>query len=242
MDIRVLINDIPTDWKNVLLNYPDLDKIESFLKREKILFDSSLPIFPAPENIFRCFHYRNVANTKVVILGQDPYHGDEQATGLCFGVNKHMKSPPSLKNIMKELKGDGENELKDITLEQWAKQGVLLLNSALTVRKKSPASHMKIWLPFTKYIIHHLNQTQKDIVFIAWGAFAYDKLAYIDQTKHKLLVSSHPSPLSAYRMYGEAPAFIGSQPFSKVNKYLKELREKSSQAPLEIKWTPQFYS
>ena len=241
MDIRVLINDIPTDWKKVLLDYPDLDQIQSFLKREKILFDSSLPIFPAPENIFRCFHYRNVANTKVVILGQDPYHGKGQAIGLCFGVNKETKVPPSLRNIIKELGKDGK--LKDTSLEQWAKQGVLLLNTALTVRQKSPASHMKIWLPFTKYIIHHLNETQKNIVFIAWGAFAYDKLAYIDQTKHKLLVSSHPSPLSAYRMFGEAPAFKGSQPFSKVNEYLKELRKKTPTAPLEIKWTsPKFYS
>ena len=166
MDIRQLINKIPTDWKNVLLDYPDLEQIQSFLKREKILFGSSLPTFPAPENIFRCFHHRNVANTKVVILGQDPYHGDEQAIGLCFGVKKHMKSPPSLKNIMKELKSDGENELKDSTLEQWAKQGVLLLNTALTVRKKSPASHMKIWLPFTKYIIHHLkSNTEKYCIY-----------------------------------------------------------------------------
>ena len=235
MNIYELVNTIPTDWKQVISNYPNLKDIETFLKRERTLFSYGpipLPTFPEPENIFRCFHYRNIANTKVVILGQDPYHGPGQATGLCFGVNKDVKPPPSLKNIMKEIKKDCDGELNDITLEKWAKQGILLMNAALTVRKKSPASHMKIWLPFTKYIINYLNKNCNGIVFIAWGAFAYDKLINIDISKHRLLVSSHPSPLSAYRTFGAAPAFIGSNPFSKINKYLDEIRKRE----VKIRW------
>ena len=119
MDIRALINEIPTDWKNILLNYPDLDQIGSFLHREKMIFGSDLPIFPQPSQIFRCFHYRNVANTRVVILGQDPYHGEGQAIGLCFGVNNDNKIPPSLKNIIKELENDGEQKLKDTSFTRY---------------------------------------------------------------------------------------------------------------------------
>jgi len=232
MDIYKLINTIPTDWKRIIANYPNLKNIENFLNREKMLFGDNLPTYPSLENIFRCFHYRNASNTKVVILGQDPYHGPGQATGLCFAVDNDIKPPPSLKNIMKEIKNDCDGDLNDITLEKWAKQGVLLMNTALTVRKKKPTSHMKIWLPFTKYIINYLNKKCNGIVFIAWGAFAYDKLIDIDTSKHRLLVSSHPSPLSANRVFGSAPAFIGSCPFSKTNEYLDKIRK----SEIKVRW------
>ena len=208
------------------------------LKNEHNKYGEDLPTYPNYNNIFRCFHYKDVVNTRVVILGQDPYHGEGQAIGLCFGVDKGISSPPSLKNILKELKNDGWDLMGDLTLECWARQGVLLLNSALTVRKKSPASHMSIWLPFTKYIIDHLNTSQKDIVFVAWGAFALGKLTHIDQTKHKLLISSHPSPLSARRKLGSAPAFIGSAPFSRINHYLTGTRPDPVTHQDKICWCP----
>ena len=209
-----------TDWRKVILAYPKLNDINKFLEEERKAYWETLDIFPPRYVIFRCFKYFNVKDTKVVLLGQDPYHGVNQASGLCFGVHDVIPPPPSLKNIMKEMKADLGIELSSRTLEQWAKQGVLLMNTALTVRQKTPASHMKIWLPFTKYIIDYLNKIQEGIVFVAWGAFAYDKLKDIDKNKHHLIVSSHPSPLSAYRKFGDFPAFLGSKPFSKINEYV----------------------
>ena len=181
--------------------------------------EDDVPTFPSPENIFRCFNYFNIEDTKVVILGQDPYHGDNQATGLCFGVSEGVRAPPSLKNIQKELLHDVGIILKSLSLEGWAKQGILLLNSALTVRKKNPSSHMTVWLPFTKYIIDHLNKTQKSIVFVAWGAFAYDKLKDMNIKKHELIVSSHPSPFSVSRPMKSFPSFRHSRPFTQINEY-----------------------
>ena len=213
-----LIQMITTDWKDILLAYPQLKDIETFLSSERDVYGDSVPTFPSPEHIFRCFNYCNISDIKVVILGQDPYHGDGQAIGLCFGVNE--RPPPSLKNIQKELLSDTGNKMTDVSLEAWATQGVLLLNTALTVRRKTPASHMKIWLPFTKYIIDYLNKTQERIIFVAWGAFAYNKLQNIDKDKHGLIVSSHPSPFSAHRPFKQFPAFLGSRPFSKINEWL----------------------
>ena len=220
-----IIDAIPTNWSKVIKMYPNLKDIENFLEEEKNKFGDDLPTFPHFENIFKCFHYFNTGDTKVVILGQDPYHGKDHAIGLCFGVSKKTKIPPSLRNIQNELVTNVGIDLTCKTLEYWAKQGVLLLNAALTVRMKSPASHMKIWLPFTKYIIDHLNQASwryENMVFVAWGAFAYDKLKNINQKRHHLIVSSHPSPLSARRKYKEFPAFLGSKPFSKINALLTE--------------------
>jgi len=208
-----------TNWRNLIMSYPKWDELTQFLETEKKTFWDSLDIFPPIHRRLKCFEYFNIEEIKVVILGQDPYHNVNQATGLCFGVYDVIPAPPSLKNIMKELKSDIGVELQSRTLEQWAKQGVLLLNTALTVRQKTPASHMKIWVPFTKYMIDYLNRTQKGIVFVAWGAFAYDKLKDIDQTKHHLIVSSHPSPLGAYKKFRDFPAFLGSKPFSKINEF-----------------------
>ena len=209
------VNKINTDWKEVLTLsnlLPEKDyknEIENYL------------IYPKPEHIFRCFTYFDVKDTKVVMLGQDPYHGKEQAIGLCFGVN-NTKIPPSLKNIKNELKSDLDVDLVDYSLEKWAKQGVLLLNSALSVRDKTPASNMKMWLKFTEYIIDYVNKNCDNVVFVAWGAFAYKKLQNIDKSKHQLIVSSHPSPLSNYKTFGKFPCFKNSKPFSKINDSLTE--------------------
>ena len=213
---------VQTDWKDLIEKYPKLDEIFQFLKREKHTFNGNLDIYPPNDKIFRCFQYFNIEETKVVILGQDPYHGPKQATGLCFGVDDSLKAPPSLKNIQKELKNDRNVELESQTLENWAKQGILLLNSALTVRQKTPASHMKIWLPFTKYIIDYLNKHCNGIIFIAWGAFAYDKLKDVNLKNHHLLASSHPSPLSANRPFKSFPSFIGSKPFTEIDNILSK--------------------
>lgn len=219
MNIRDIINQTATNWKDILLAYPHLNDIEIFLRNEKAVYGDDVPTFPVPEDIFRCFQYFNAEETKVVILGQDPYHGDNQATGLCFAVNENVKTPPSLRNITKELKYDKGVDLRSSTLEGWAHQGILLLNTALTVRKANPSSHMGVWLPFTKYIIDYLNRVQTGIVFVAWGSFAYDKLKDIDEKKHGLIVSSHPSPFSAHRPLKTFPPFINSFPFTKINEF-----------------------
>lgn len=216
------MENISTNWKNIIEKYPKLNEIFDFLQQERIDFRDTLEIYPQEDKIFKSFNFFDIEKTKVVILGQDPYHGPNQATGLSFAVSNKNKTPPSLRNIQNELVYDIGVDLLSKNLEHWAKQGVLLLNSALTVRQKTPASHMKIWLPFTKFIIDYLNNTCHGIVFVAWGAFAYDKLKDIDLSKHKLIVSSHPSPLSASRKYRDFPSFKGSKPFSKINSFLKD--------------------
>ena len=187
-------------------------------------------IFPDIQNIFKCFDYFELEDTKIVIVGQDPYHGANQATGLCFGINNNTKIPPSLKNIAKELKNDLNIELNDYTLENWAKQGILLLNSSLTVAQGKPGSHIKKWNKFTSFIIDELNKLNTPIIFVAWGSFAHNKLKDINLEKHKLIVSSHPSPLSVYKQYKSYPAFNESKPFSKINNLLLQNNK------IEINW------
>ena len=179
-----------------------------------------LYIYPKFENIFKCFNYFEVTETKVVILGQDPYHGPNQATGLCFGVNKDIPIPPSLKNIVKELKYDLNIELQDNSLESWAKQGVLMMNASFSVIQGKANSQMGSWNNFTSFIINELNKCDHNIIFVAWGAFAHNKLKNIDLKKHDIIVSSHPSPLSVFKKYKNFPAFSGSKPFSKINQLL----------------------
>ena len=203
--------NVKTSFKEVIESYPHFDQLSSFI--------NSNSYYPSKKDVFRCF---DIDQIKVVILGQDPYHGPNQAIGLAFGVNDHIKNPPSLKNIEKELKQDLNLELSSSTLEQWAKQGVLLLNAALTVKPRTPTSHMDLWLPFTKYIIDYLNKNYEGIVYVAWGAFAYDKLKDVDMVKNELFVSSHPSPFSAYRKFREFPSFLGSKIFSRINEVLDE--------------------
>lgn len=175
-------------------------------------------IFPPYENIFDALRFTDYDNVKVVILGQDPYHGLGEAHGLSFSVRKGIKMPPSLLNIFKELKSDLGIERTNTDLTDWAKQGVLLLNSIMTVEKDKPLSHKdKGWEIFTDNIIKLLNERQAPVIFILWGNFARSKKALITNPRHKIIESAHPSPLSASR------GFFGSKPFSKTNTYLKEM-------------------
>ena len=203
-------------------------KILEIINNQKDFYKENnldLTIFPKLENIFKCFTYFEPNNIKVVLLGQDPYHGPNQATGLCFGINNN-NIPPSLKNIAKELKNDLNLILKDYTLENWAKQGILLLNSSLSVIQSKPGSQMKLWNHFTDFIIHELNNCEHNIIFVAWGAFAHNKLKNINLNKHSIIVSSHPSPLSVFKPYKNFPAFNNSKPFSKINEILKKNNQK----------------
>lgn len=175
-------------------------------------------IYPPKSNIFEALKLTSYANTKVVIVGQDPYHGENEAHGLSFSVQKGVKVPPSLKNIYKELYDDLKIPPKnDGDLTNWAKSGVLLLNAVLTVVKDTPASHRNLgWERLTDYIIKVLNEKQDPVVFILWGNFAKEKKNLITNPKHLVITSSHPSPFSA--RYG----FFGSKPFSKTNEFLKK--------------------
>ena len=167
--------------------------------------------------MFYAFRETLYKDTRVVILGQDPYHGVGEANGLCFSVNRGIKMPPSLKNIYKELYDDLGIERTDTDLSDWAKSGVLLLNSVLTVEKDKPASHKFVgWEEFTDNVIKKLNEKDEPVVFILWGNFAKGKSKYITNPKHLVISSSHPSPFSVN--YG----FYGSKPFSKTNKFLRK--------------------
>lgn len=172
-------------------------------------------VYPPKNSIFRAFEYCPIDKTKVVILGMDPYHGKGQAHGLSFSVKQGVTIPPSLRNIYKEINVDLNIEIpKHGCLTTWAKQGVLLLNSALTVREAEPGSHIKTWEPFTKKIIQTLNNMENPIVFLLWGAFARKKRYLITNEKHLVLEANHPSPLSAYS------GFMGCKHFSKTNDFL----------------------
>jgi uracil-DNA glycosylase len=176
-------------------------------------------IYPDKHDIFNALHLTAYADTKVVILGQDPYHGAGQAHGLSFSVKPGVPAPPSLQNIYKELQSDMGCIIPDNGyLVKWAEQGVLMLNTVLTVREDLPNSHKdKGWERFTDTIIQALNQRQQPIVFLLWGNHAHAKQKLIDTAKHRIIKSPHPSPLSAYR------GFFGSKPFSRVNDDLLEL-------------------
>jgi len=176
-------------------------------------------VYPPPKNIFRAFDLAPFNEVKVVILGQDPYHGPGQANGLCFAVEERVALPPSLQNIFKELKVDLGESVKHKTgdLERWAAQGVLLLNATLTVRARSAGSHQgKGWEEFTDAAIKALSEKRENLVFILWGNYAKAKGAHIDRSKHCVIESAHPSPFSAYN------GFFGSKPFTKTNRYLAE--------------------
>lgn len=176
-------------------------------------------IYPDMHDIFNALHFTPYADTKVVILGQDPYHGPGQAHGLSFSVKPGVKPPPSLQNIFKELHDDlGCSIPNHGCLIPWAKQGVLLLNTVLTVQKSNPNSHKgKNWEFFTNRIISILNDREKPVVFILWGKHAQEKMELIDTKKHPIIRSPHPSPFSAHR------GFFGSRPFSRANQFLKEI-------------------
>ena len=175
-------------------------------------------VYPHPKNIFNAFAFCPFDQVKVVILGQDPYHGTGQAHGLSFSVPDGIKIPPSLQNIYKELKSDIGKEIPPSgNLEHWAKQGVLLLNATLTVRAGEAGSHQDLgWETFTDTIIKTISDQKERVVFILWGKYAQAKINLINQNKHLVLTAPHPSPFSAYT------GFFGSKPFSKTNEYLEK--------------------
>lgn len=182
-------------------------------------------IFPPKTNLFRALKLTDYNDVSVVILGQDPYHGEREANGLCFSVNEGVRTPPSLQNIFKELKSDLGITRTDTDLSDWAKQGILLLNTVLTVEKDKAFSHRdKGWEVFTDKIIEKLNEKEEPIVFILWGSAARSKKALITNERHMIVESAHPSPLSYYK------GFEGSKPFSKTNNLLKSVNKS------EIKW------
>lgn len=207
--------NIGNDWDDVLkddFSGENYAKIREFLKSEY----SAHTIYPSMYDIFNAFKLTPFSKVKVVILGQDPYHGEGQAMGLSFSVPKNKELPPSLKNIYKELKDDlGANPPDSGDLTAWAKQGVLLLNTVLTVRAGMANSHAgKGWEILTDDVIKKISGDRKNVVFILWGNNARSKKSLIDKSKHLILESAHPSPLSAYN------GFFNSKPFSKTNTYL----------------------
>lgn len=174
--------------------------------------------YPPKNEIFNAFRLTPYENIKVVIIGQDPYHGEHQAEGLSFSVKNDVNRPPSLQNIFKELENDlGIKISNNNSLIPWAKEGVLLLNAVLTVEKNKPTSHRSIgWEKFTDEVIKIINKKEEPVVFILWGNFAREKKKFITNKKHKIIESAHPSPFSAYN------GFFGSRPFSKTNQYLED--------------------
>lgn len=207
---------IEPSWKKVLEKEFGEDyfvKLAEFVKSEY----KKTTVYPPPGFVFRAFELTPYDKVKVVILGQDPYHGVGQANGLAFAVNQGVELPPSLQNIYKEIKSDMADEKDRVSgdLENWAKQGVLLLNATLTVRAHQAGSHQnKGWERFTDAVVRILSETKEHLVFILWGNYAQKKGAVIDSNKHLVIRSAHPSPLSAYN------GFFGSKPFSQCNAYL----------------------
>lgn len=216
---------IGNDWDDILKDiFEDKNFIDfyDFMLRE---YDKYI-LYPAKEDIFRALKLTSFSKLKVLILGQDPYHGPGQADGLAFSVKKGISLPPSLRNIFKELKNDLKIEVPlNGDLEKWAKEGVLLLNASLTVRQASPNFYAKsYWSIFTDFIIKKINENKENVVYILWGNKAQEKAQFIDANKNCIIKSVHPSPLSASR------GFFNSKPFSKANAYL------FSQGKKEIDW------
>ena len=228
------MENIGENWLNIFTRFnketgKSIEEIMDKIDGQRELFRHQLEVYPPRDKIFNCFKMTDYDDIRVVILGQDPYHGKGQATGLAFGVNAQHKTPPSLKNIQKELLNDINVELDDSSLEKWADQGVLLINTSLSVLQSTPGSHIKYWQEFTQYIIDSINKLDS-VIFLAWGAHAYNRLKNIDRGKHYVITSSHPSPLSCNKKFGEFSMFNGSKPFSKINSILRENNIS------EIKW------
>lgn len=228
MDIKINQHiKIESSWKKYLLDEFSLDYMQAlraFLKHEK---QQGKIIYPQPNEYFSALNLTPFKQVKVVILGQDPYHGEGQAHGLCFSVPPNISPPPSLVNINKELGSDlGISRPEHGCLVNWATQGVLLLNSVLSVAKNNAASHQgQGWEQFTDKVIALINEHAEHVVFILWGSYAQKKGAFIDTSKHLVLKAPHPSPLSAHR------GFFGQKPFSRTNAYLQ------SQGKSPIDWS-----
>ena len=215
-----------SNWKEFIYNTdfskPHLAEIQAQLNQTT----QGCNVYPPREQIFAAFDKTPLDKVRVVILGQDPYHEAGQANGLAFSVNPGTKMPPSLRNIFKELKDDLGGDLRtNIDLSDWAEQGVLLLNTSLTVIEGQANSMVRLWEPFTDSVIRLLNEQERPIVFVLWGNNARKKKSIIDGSRHYIIESAHPSPLSASR------GFFGSKPFSKTNQILRQLGES------EIRWS-----
>ncbi len=219
-----MTNNPPTDWRPLLTAETKKDYWQTligFVNEER----ARGKVFPKTTDVFKALHLTPYDDVKVVILGQDPYHNDGQAMGLSFSVPEGVPLPPSLLNIYKEMKTDlGVDQPKSGDLTKWAERGVLLLNSVLTVRAHQAASHQgKGWEVFTDAVLKTVNEKDEHVVFILWGGFARKKKTFIDTSKHTVIESAHPSPLSAYN------GFFGSKPFSKTNVAL----EAHNQTPID---------
>lgn len=209
--------NIDESWKNILQSEFEKDSFKSLTKFIKSEYQNH-QCYPEAKNVFAAFNLCNYLELKVVIIGQDPYHGKGQANGLCFSVSDGISHPPSLKNIIKEMKSDiGHIETDNGNFSTLAKQGVLLLNATLTVRENEPGSHQNMgWEKLTDGVIEHISKEKDQIVFLLWGKFAESKLKLIDSCKHKIFVAPHPSPLGAWR------GWFGSKHFSRTNDYLEK--------------------
>ncbi|WP_294463880.1 uracil-DNA glycosylase [uncultured Anaerofustis sp.] len=217
--------EFKNDWQKILKDEFQKDYYKEL--RKKLVYEyKHYKIYPDMYDLFNALHYTSYEDTKICIIGQDPYHGEGQAHGLSFSVREGVQPPPSLLNIYKEMEDDlGIKPPKTGCLIPWAKQGVLLLNAVLTVRANSAASHRSLgWEEFTDRIIELLNEREKPLVFILWGNFAISKKELITNPNHLILTSPHPSPLSANR------GFFGSKPFSKANAFL----EQTGQTPIDF--------
>jgi len=210
-------------WKHILKTELEASYFKELLQFVNQEYAKGI-CYPDKEEIFQAFNKCSFEKIKVVIIGQDPYHGPNQANGLCFSVKEGIKHPPSLINIFKELKTDlGITYPENGNLERWATQGVLLLNATLTVRANEPGSHQqKGWEQFTDAVIRKISEEKKNIIFLLWGGFAKKKKKLIDSQKHHILTSGHPSPLSANRGY-----WFGHKHFSTCNKIIQEIGNKT---------------
>ena len=213
-------------WKKVAAEYGLKEILKPIRKKISEVSSKNKTIHPSSKDIFRAFELTPFENVRIIILGQDPYHGPNQANGLAFSVNSEVRFPPSLLNIFKEYSTDLNLPIPtDGNLSAWAERGVLLLNSILTVESGSPGSHKNFgWEEFTNQIIKALSDKKSNLVFILWGAYAQSKEIFIDPSKHLIIATPHPSPLSAHR------GFFGSKPFSKTNVYLRKYKNE------EIDW------
>lgn len=203
------------DWNEVLAPIKNTEYFDQLWSNVKKEYETE-KCFPPKKQIFRALELTPFEEVKVVIIGQDPYHNDFQANGLCFSVSEQVPAPPSLKNIFKELQDDLGIVRTKKELDDWAEQGILLLNATLTVKAHTPNSHKNLgWEKLTDFIIKEISDRKENVVFVLWGAFAQKKEELINSSKHLIVKSAHPSPFSVYR------GFYGSKPFSQINEYLK---------------------
>lgn len=219
--------NLDSSWKTILSEEIEKPYFNDLIEKVEDEYQKHI-CFPPKELIFSAFDYCSFDDLKVVIIGQDPYHGDGEANGLCFSVNDNVKIPPSLRNIFREIATDLDLIMMPTSgnLEHWAKQGILLLNASLTVRKDQANSHKHLkWNLFTDAVIQKISEEKENVVFLLWGSFAHKKGLKIDRNKHLVLESGHPSPMSANQ-----GKWFGNKHFSKTNEYLK------SKGKAEIQW------